>query len=92
MPSKQSIIHEIDYNLVNAQSTSGIRPISRIWIVSVGGKLREDFQQVVQSGIGSFNCEKEIFSFNAVATYSVVAEFTNEVGKAFKPNCLKFQY
>jgi DNA topoisomerase-1 len=28
--------------------------------------------------------ERDIQSFNAVATYSVVAEFTNEVGKAFK--------
>jgi DNA topoisomerase IA len=28
--------------------------------------------------------ERDIQSFNAVATYSVVAEFTNKVGKAFK--------
>jgi DNA topoisomerase-1 len=28
--------------------------------------------------------ERDIQSFNAVATYSVVAEFTNRVGKAFK--------
>jgi DNA topoisomerase-1 len=28
--------------------------------------------------------EKRIQNFNAVATYSVVAEFTNEAGKSFK--------
>jgi DNA topoisomerase-1 len=32
--------------------------------------------------------EREIQNFKA-ATYSVVAEFTNEAGKSLKPNCLK---
>jgi DNA topoisomerase-1 len=50
------------------------------------GKIKEDFQQVVQVVSVRLIVMKEIFSFNAVATYSVVAEFTNEVGKAFKLN------
>jgi DNA topoisomerase-1 len=30
--------------------------------------------------------ERDIQNFNAIASYSVVAEFTNETGKSFKAN------
>jgi DNA topoisomerase IA len=52
-------------------------------------KLKEDFQQVVQS-FGSFNCgaRKRYQNFNAVASYSIVAS-TNESGKSFKAKAPK---
>jgi DNA topoisomerase-1 len=42
----------------------------------------------------SFNCgaRRDIQNFNAIASYSIVAEFTNETGKSFKAKLLKFQY
>jgi DNA topoisomerase-1 len=44
---------------------------------------------------GSFDCRTRVKfkNFNAIATYSVVAEFTNEAGKSFKAKLpKKFQY
>jgi DNA topoisomerase-1 len=36
--------------------------------------------------------ERDIQNFNAIAaSYSIVAEFTNETGKSFKAKLLKFQ-
>jgi DNA topoisomerase-1 len=33
--------------------------------------------------------ERDIQNFNAIASYSIVAEFTNETGKSFRQNFLK---
>jgi DNA topoisomerase IA len=59
-----------------------------------GEKLKE-----VSAGraicFSSFNCRarSEIQNFNAIASYSIVAEFTNEAGKSFKAKLpKKFQY
>ena len=80
---------EIDYNLVNAQQAR--RVLDRL----VGYELSPVLWRKIKGGLSAGRVqsvsvrliverEREIQDFKAVATYSVVAEFTNEVGKAFK--------
>lgn len=80
---------EIDYNLVNAQQAR--RVLDRL----VGYELSPVLWRKVKGGLSAGRVqsvsvrliverEREIQNFNAVATYSVVAEFVNESGKAFK--------
>ena len=80
---------EIDYNLVNAQQAR--RVLDRL----VGYELSPVLWRKIKGGLSGGRVqsvsvrliverEREIQDFKAVATYSVVAEFTNEVGKAFK--------
>ncbi|MFH6989067.1 type I DNA topoisomerase [Flavobacterium collinsii] len=80
---------EIDYNLVNAQQAR--RVLDRL----VGYELSPVLWRKIKGGLSAGRVqsvsvrliverEREIQNFNAVATYSIVAEFVNEVGKAFK--------
>ena len=80
---------EIDYNLVNAQQAR--RVLDRL----VGYELSPVLWRKIKGGLSAGRVqsvsvrlvverERDIQNFNAVATYSVVAEFTNETGKAFK--------
>lgn len=80
---------EIDYNLVNAQQAR--RVLDRL----VGYELSPVLWRKIKGGLSAGRVqsvsvrliverEREIQNFKAVATYSVVAEFVNEVGKAFK--------
>src|SRR6478736_6252192 len=80
---------EIDYNLVNAQQAR--RVLDRL----VGYELSPVLWRKVKGGLSAGRVqsvsvrliverEREIQNFKAVATYSVVAEFTNEAGKTFK--------
>ncbi len=80
---------EIDYNLVNAQQAR--RVLDRL----VGYELSPVLWRKIKGGLSAGRVqsvsvrliverEREIQNFNAVATYSVVAEFTNEAGKSFK--------
>ncbi|HSD08839.1 type I DNA topoisomerase [Flavobacterium sp.] len=80
---------EIDYNLVNAQQAR--RVLDRL----VGYELSPVLWRKVKGGLSAGRVqsvsvrliverEREILNFTAVATYSVVAEFTNEAGKSFK--------
>ncbi len=80
---------EIDYNLVNAQQAR--RVLDRL----VGYELSPVLWRKVKGGLSAGRVqsvsvrliverEREIQNFNAVATYSIVAEFTNEAGKSFK--------
>jgi DNA topoisomerase-1 len=48
------------------------------------GRVQSVFRLIVER-------ERYIQNFNAIASYSIVAEFTNETGKSFKAK-LKFQY
>ncbi|MCI9843324.1 type I DNA topoisomerase [Flavobacterium pectinovorum] len=80
---------EIDYNLVNAQQAR--RVLDRL----VGYELSPVLWRKIKGGLSAGRVqsvsvrliverEREIQNFNAVASYSVVAEFVNESGKAFK--------
>ena len=79
---------EIDYNLVNAQQAR--RVLDRL----VGYELSPVLWRKIKGGLSAGRVqsvsvrliverEREIQDFKAVATYSVVAEFTNEAGKNF---------
>jgi DNA topoisomerase I len=80
---------EIDYNLVNAQQAR--RVLDRL----VGYELSPVLWRKIKGGLSAGRVqsvsvrliverEREIQNFKAVASYSVVAEFTNEAGRAFK--------
>lgn len=80
---------EIDYNLVNAQQAR--RVLDRL----VGYELSPVLWRKIKGGLSAGRVqsvsvrliverEREIQNFNPVASYSVVAEFTNESGKSFK--------
>jgi DNA topoisomerase-1 len=80
---------EIDYNLVNAQQAR--RVLDRL----VGYELSPVLWRKVKGGLSAGRVqsvsvrliverEREIQNFTPVASYSVVAEFTNEAGKLFK--------
>ena len=80
---------EIDYNLVNAQQAR--RVLDRL----VGYELSPVLWRKVKGGLSAGRVqsvsvrliverEREIQNFTAVATYSVLAEFTNEAGKTLK--------
>ena len=85
---------EIDYNLVNAQQAR--RVLDRL----VGYELSPVLWRKVKGGLSAGRVqsvsvrliverEREIQNFKPVASYSIVAEFTNEAGKAFKAKLLK---
>lgn len=80
---------EIDYNLVNAQQAR--RVLDRL----VGYELSPVLWRKIKGGLSAGRVqsvsvrliverEREIQNFKAVASYSIVAEFVNEAGKAFK--------
>jgi DNA topoisomerase-1 len=80
---------EINYNLVNAQQAR--RVLDRL----VGYELSPVLWRKIKGGLSAGRVqsvsvrliverEREIQNFNAVASYSIVAEFVNEAGKAFK--------
>ncbi|ESU29361.1 DNA topoisomerase I [Flavobacterium limnosediminis JC2902] len=79
----------IDYNLVNAQQAR--RVLDRL----VGYELSPVLWRKIKGGLSAGRVqsvavrliverEREIQNFKPVASYSVVAEFTNEAGRAFK--------
>lgn len=80
---------EIDYNLVNAQQAR--RVLDRL----VGYELSPVLWRKIKGGLSAGRVqsvsvrliverEREIQNFKPVASYSVVAEFTNQAGKIFK--------
>ncbi|MCG9791326.1 type I DNA topoisomerase [Flavobacterium algicola] len=80
---------EIDYNLVNAQQAR--RVLDRL----VGYELSPVLWRKIKGGLSAGRVqsvsvrliverERDIQNFSAVASYSVVAEFTNEAGRSFK--------
>lgn len=85
---------EIDYNLVNAQQAR--RVLDRL----VGYELSPVLWRKIKGGLSAGRVqsvsvrliverEREIQNFKAVATYSIVAEFSNENGKTFKAKLSK---
>jgi DNA topoisomerase-1 len=63
----------------------------RLYFEKIKGGLQQDGYKLFVRLI--VEREREIQNFKAVATYSVVAEFTNEAGKSFKAKLpKKFQY
>ena len=85
---------EIDYNLVNAQQAR--RVLDRL----VGYELSPVLWRKIKGGLSAGRVqsvsvrliverEREIQNFTPVASYSVVAEFTNESGKSFKAKIAK---
>jgi DNA topoisomerase-1 len=52
-------------------------------------KLKGGFQLVVCNLQFVCGARRDIQNFNAIASYSIVAEFTNETGKSFKAKLLK---
>lgn len=80
---------EIDYNLVNAQQAR--RVLDRL----VGYELSPVLWRKIKGGLSAGRVqsvsvrliverEREIQNFKPLASYSVVAEFVNEAGRAFK--------
>ena len=80
---------EIDYNLVNAQQAR--RVLDRL----VGYELSPVLWRKIKGGLSAGRVqsvsvrliverEREIQNFKTVASYSIVAEFVNEAGRAFK--------
>ena len=80
---------EIDYNLVNAQQAR--RVLDRL----VGYELSPVLWRKIKGGLSAGRVqsvsvrliverERDIQNFKPVASYSVVAEFVNEAGRAFK--------
>ena len=80
---------EIDYNLVNAQQAR--RVLDRL----VGYELSPVLWRKIKGGLSAGRVqsvsvrliverEREIQNFKAIASYSIVAEFVNEAGRAFK--------
>jgi DNA topoisomerase-1 len=80
---------EIDYNLVNAQQAR--RVLDRL----VGYELSPVLWRKIKGGLSAGRVqsvsvrliverEREIQNFGAVASYSIVAEFSNEAGKTLK--------
>ncbi|MEC4003040.1 type I DNA topoisomerase [Flavobacterium sp. SUN052] len=80
---------EIDYNLVNAQQAR--RVLDRL----VGYELSPVLWRKIKGGLSAGRVqsvsvrliverEREIQNFKATASYSIVAEFVNEAGRAFK--------
>lgn len=80
---------EIDYNLVNAQQAR--RVLDRL----VGYELSPVLWRKIKGGLSAGRVqsvsvrliverEREIQNFKAIASYSVVAEFVNQAGRAFK--------
>jgi DNA topoisomerase I len=80
---------EIDYNLVNAQQAR--RVLDRL----VGYELSPVLWRKIKGGLSAGRVqsvsvrliverEREVQNFKPVASYSIVADFINEAGKAFK--------
>jgi DNA topoisomerase-1 len=58
--------------------------MEKIWRLSAG--------RVQSVSVRLSERERDIQNFNAIASYSIVAEFTNETGNHLRQNFLKFQY
>jgi DNA topoisomerase-1 len=76
---------EIDYNLVNAQQAR--RVLDRLVgyeLSPVLWRKKRTFRSCAICFVRFVERERDIQNFNAIASYSIVAEFTNETGKSFK--------